>query len=715
MSAPITIHAIFSAHLDPIWMWPWTSGLDEAVATARSACDRLDAHPDIFYTQGEAWTLDMVRRVDPELFGRIRRHVEAGRWEVANGWWCQPDCNFPTEEGLRRQIGTGLAWVRRHLAVQPRCGFNPDSFGHCAKLPDILRDFGQDRYVFMRPMPPEMRLPKRLFTWRSRPGGPAVTTFRIADSYSNGMDVNISTWPIQNALRELPPGCRHTLSFFGVGNHGGGPTERLVAWVRENADSIPGARIEFSTLGRFFDAVERDATPLPEVHGELQFHAIGCYSVVRSVKSALRRAEHALARAETVAQEEERPRLEQAWQAVASHQFHDTLGGSSVPDAYRFAEDQLGGAAATAEEILAYGIRRNLVRLPADSLPRLVLANPGAHVLEDWTEATFYMEGEWLRPWRLLDEAGKEVPFQRVPSGAGVYEGWFWGLRRVLVRTRIPAGGTVILRPDLSQPPTAPAPEVEVSDRGIANAALAVGFGPWYPCLTDRGSSRDVPLRLQIIGDPTDTWSHRVDRYAEAPLAEAQWQPPVVQDRGGLMASMVQNGTIGSSRLKAEWRVYAGEPWAELLLDVHWCEQHRILKLVVPAGGAATRVDGTPGMALERVNEGREVPVHDWTRLAGLAVVSPDVFAMDATPERARLTLLRSPLMAHHDPEGPFARSVVADQGPHRFRFRFWLGETPVERLAAAALSLNRPALVAEWTAGMPARWTEYRGAHTIA
>lgn len=24
-----TIHIVFNAHLDPVWLWPWTTGVDE--------------------------------------------------------------------------------------------------------------------------------------------------------------------------------------------------------------------------------------------------------------------------------------------------------------------------------------------------------------------------------------------------------------------------------------------------------------------------------------------------------------------------------------------------------------------------------------------------------------------------------------------------------------------------------------------------------------
>ena len=713
----ITIHAIFSAHLDPVWMWPWTAGLDEALATSRSACDRLDAHPELFYTQGEAWVLAMVERADLALFRRIQAHVGAGRWEIVNGWWVQPDCNFPTAEGLQRQILTGVEWVRQRFQVTPRTGFNPDSFGHCAKLPEILRAGGQDRYVFMRPQEHELRLPARLFQWRSRNEGPAVTAFRIAGSYMNGMDVNIWLGSIEGALQELPPNCHHTMSFFGVGDHGGGPTERLVRWVKENPNIIPGARLEFSTIGRFFDAVEAERLVLPEVVGELQMHAIGCYTVVRATKQALRRAEHALVRAEAVAAPEDQGRLADAWQAVLAHQFHDTLGGSSIPAAYEFVDAQLGGAAAIAEEVTAYGIRRQMVTLPADEMPRLVLANPGSHNFTGWAGGTVYLEGAgWCRqPWRLVDEAGREIPFQDVPTGAGNAKGWLWDLRRLLVKTEIPANGLAVFRLDLSAPPAPVAAQVRVMEAGtLANdAGVEVALSVPRPLLKFNGM-KTAEIALHLLDDPSDTWSHDIDRYAEGPFTAAVWAAPRVQDKGPLLASILQDGTIGTSRLKAEWRVYAGETWAELILDVLWVERFKVLKLVLPGSGTPQRLDGTPGMALPRANDGAERPLQDYTCLGPLGVVCPDVYALDATPDRTRFTLLRSPHMAHHQPRGEFPAAVVADQGAHRFRFRFFLQTPVVERLAAHALALLRPPLTAELTRGMKARWSEYRSGTDI-
>lgn len=712
----ITIHAIFSAHLDPVWMWPWSAGLDESLATSRSACDRLDAHPELFYTQGEAWILSMVERADPALFRRIQAHVETGRWEIVNGWWCQPDCNFPTEEGLMRQITMGVEWVQKRFKITPRTGFNPDSFGHCAKMPEILRTCGQDRYVFMRPQEHEMRLPARLFRWCSRKGGDGVTAFRIAGGYMNGMGAEIWMGNIEGATRELPSNCSHTMSFFGVGDHGGGPTERTVRWVKENSGIIPGARLEFSTIGRFFDAVDKDRVELPEVVGELQMHAIGCYTVVRSSKLASRRAEHALARAEAMAPAEDRGRLDEAWLAALAHQFHDTMGGSSIPEAYDFVNAQLGGAAATAEEVTAYVIRKQMANLPNDELPRLVLANPGTHSFSGWATGTVYVEGDtWCRqPWHLIDTAGREIPFQDVPSGAGNDKGWPWDVRRLLVKTEISANGLAVFRMDLSAPPAPITSHVRVGESCIANdTGTEVILSPWRPMLK-HGSAKFAPVALHLLDDPSDTWSHDIDRYAESPFEEPVWGIPRIQDKGPFMASLLQDGTIGKSRLSAEWRVYAGENWAELVLDVLWAERFKVLKLVLPGNGTPDRVDGTPGMALTRANDGKERPLQDYTRIGEIGVACPDIYALDATPDRTRLTLLRSSYMAHHKPSGYFPAAVVADQGLHRFRFRFFVDAQEVDKLAAHAMSMIRPPLTAELTRGMKSRWTEYRSATDI-
>jgi len=501
---------------------------------------------------------------------------------------------------------------------------------------------------------------------------------------------------VRHVVDDLPPGCEHTMAFWGVGDHGGGPTEQIIQWIRDNRDSVPGARMEFSTMERAFNAMEQNAQ-LPEVIGEIQHHSIGCYVIERNVKGGVRRAEHALARAQAVASDQERFLLTRAWQSLASHHFHDTLGGTCLPESYPFVIGDLGGACALAEEVVAYGLRRRMAKLPGDPLPRLVLANPGSVEFNGWHMARVWTERDWKADWRLLDEEGMEIPFQRIGEEIGH--------RCILFHSRIPADGLRTYRLDLSQPRAITASRVRVASDRIGNdSGLEIRAKVWGQeiCCMDRV----LPLGFHLVEDGTDTWSHDVVRYAEGPSKAIRWDSPEIVDRGPLRAAFVQRGTIGDTRLTADWRVYADNSVAELVLDVDWRACQQVLKLVFPLNGEQTRMDGTPGMALGRQNDSRERPLQDWTLTETVGVVCPDAWAIDASPERVRLTLMRAPFYALHGPiPGVYPRAILMDQGLHRFRFRFHLQPAKVETLQAEAMAFHRPPLDADVTQGMPTRY----------
>ena len=180
------------------------------------------------------------------------------------------------------------------------------------------------------------------------------------------------------------------------------------------------------------------------------------------------------------------------------------------------------------------------------------------------------------------------------------------------------------------------------------------------------------------------------------------------------MASLAINGRLNQSNIAAEWRVLADEPFIELRLSIDWNERHKILKLSFNLPSTVSnRIDGIPGLYLDRESDGKETPLRDWTRLTlqsgqMLGVVCPDVFAADADPHRLRLTLLRSCVMANHNPfdlskPGPF-RLVYSDRGSHHFRFRFTAGpDVNIDNLNTQATMFQRPPIIAELTRGMPA------------
>ena len=73
-----TVHLVFNAHLDPIWLWPWEAGLDEVLNTCETVCGLLERHPDVIFTRGEAWVYEQIRLLNHGLFRRIKRLIRRG-------------------------------------------------------------------------------------------------------------------------------------------------------------------------------------------------------------------------------------------------------------------------------------------------------------------------------------------------------------------------------------------------------------------------------------------------------------------------------------------------------------------------------------------------------------------------------------------------------------------------------------------------------------
>jgi len=706
-----TVHLIFNAHIDPVWLWPWQEGLDVALATCRSACDLLDCHHDLTFSQGEAWVYHQIEQIDPILFRRITRHVRSGRWEIVGGWWVQPDCNFPGGIGLQKQIELGRKYFQKRFGLFPPIAYNVDSFGHAATLPGLMRAAGQTCYIMMRPQEHEMKLPARLFRWRGFKHDKDVVTFRIAASY--GTD-DITLDHIRRSLTELPQGIDHTMCFVGLGDHGGGPTERQIAWCRANAEAIEDTRLVFSTPSRFFAAIKPKLNRLPTVTGELQHHAIGCYTVYRSAKTQIRRAEHLLVQARIMLDRDPHPprdasvRLDDSWRRVCTHHFHDTLGGTCIPSAYDQVAADLGHACSSADELIQYASRRRAGAIRQDPRQRIVFFNASDSSFDGYVSFEPWVDWRAMTTdLRLVDEKGRLVDSQLMEPEAVIPRHW---RSRLLLRIKAPAGGMRVLKlgADVLRRKRINV-AAAANHRAISTIdgmrVSATGSFTW----PDGASLRP---KLMLMEDPSDTWSHGLDRYIDGPAEAASWQPPVIVDRGPLMASYIRSGRIGQSDLLLETRVYFGWPLVECHMRVHWRQSHKTLKLVLPFDEQAiTRVDGIPHGHLDRQLDGAERPLRDWSLFTfanghRLGVVCPDVFALDATSHRGRLTLLRSPIMAHHEPRvADSPRGQFADQGIHEFRFRFLCGATITpDIMERHALMLQRPLIRVDVTHGMAGR-----------
>ena len=92
-------------------------------------------------------------------------------------------------------------------------------------------------------------------------------------------------------------GTRHMI-FYGVGNHGGGPTIANIQSVNKLRAEYGNDRILLSSPDAYFEEMAGSGQTFPVVEDDLQHHASGCYSTHSESKAYNRKSEHRLLNAE---------------------------------------------------------------------------------------------------------------------------------------------------------------------------------------------------------------------------------------------------------------------------------------------------------------------------------------------------------------------------------------------------------------------------------
>jgi alpha-mannosidase len=682
------LHMIGNAHLDPVWLWQWQEGFQETKATFRSALDRMKESDDFMFTSSSAANYEWVENNDPSMFAEIKQRVQEGRWQIVGGWWIQPDCNIPGGESFVRQGLYGQRYFKEKFGVTAKVGYNVDSFGHHGMLPQILKKSGMDYYIMMRPMPNEKGLPGRLFQWESDDGS-RVLAFRILFEYctwGKALDKHV-----HRCVTELKEPFDELMCFYGVGNHGGGPTKENIESIRRmNADpDMP--TLEFSTPNRFFEEIEKKDLPFPVVHDDLQHHASGCYAVHSGIKQWNRQAENKLIAAEKLSVLAEwvtgQPypkNYTQAWKNVLFNQFHDILAGTSIEPAYEDARNMHGEAMSIAERGLNYAVQSfswNIGIEQEEGMKPIVVFNPHA-----WnSKVNVELEIGGLKDTSVLvDETGKQVPHQAVQSLATA-GGRF---RLSFIADLPPMGYRVYKLLPQSNALKADVQSIKANDYALENDRFRLEFDPktgYINSLFDKRTEtevfREAAAKPVVIEDNSDTWSHNVFHFNK--VIGAFEATSVKRVEHGPVKSVIRvTSAYGTSKLVQDFTMYRELDQIDVKVTVDWREQFKMLKMVFPVNFIFTRQSyEIPYGYIEREHNGEEEPGQSWidysgsTRksgtLYGLSLLNDAKYSYSIHNKELAMTVLRSPIYAHHDPlkPDPHGHYSFIDQGVQHFNY----------------------------------------------
>lgn len=727
------IHLIGNAHLDPIWLWRWQEGCGEVLQTFRSALDRLNEYPDFIFTCSSAAYYRWVEEIDPEMFEEIKARVQEGRWVPVNGWWVQPDCNMPSAESFARHALYSQLYYYEKFGVICRTGYNVDSFGHNYMIPQLLKQGGMDNYVMMRPgMHENAEIPENVFWWEA-PDGSRVLTYRITPGYGESGEKNIQRTldMLQNVAGEKQLGM---MLFYGVGNHGGGPTRGDIEFMIKKMSEEGYQNVKFSSPDQYFKYMLANPLDVPVWKDDLQHHASGCYSATSMIKRLNRMAENALQSAEkwnTIAAkaagfEPKTEEFSEAWKDVLFNQFHDIFDGCSIMEAYNDVNETMGHAltiAARAQNNAHIRLARNIdtwlegVSDPINSddfndgkalpevrhsscppgFPRpVVVFNPLSW--EVTTPVQTYQPSEMVK-----DSEGNLVLFQNVRSSRSNDSH-----ADTVFMAKVPALGyaTYWLYPRTEENGAVKS-AVRTHVLEMENEYIRVRFDRETGCISYIGDKKSGSNYLRAPGavplviddEKSDTWAHMVFKFHNI-KGTMKLESIKLVENGPLRAVIRVKHSYGNSFLTQNFILAAGQKTLRVECKAMWQERFTMLKFAFPlAGTDEISTHEVCAGFIKRPCNGEEEPAQQWADVTvsdgdtrrGISILNDSKYSYDCPGAEIRLTALRNVIFADHYSSRPEADFNFTDEGLQRFEYGIYLhdGEAETSDVVKEATLMN--------------------------
>lgn len=647
MNKQPTIHCIGNAHLDPAWMWSWREGFAAFASTIRSALERISETEEFIFTVSSAACFKYIEQTDPALFKRIHEQVHAGKISLVGGWWVEPDCNLPSGESFIRQGLYGQSYFYEKFGRYCKTGYCIDSFGHAATLPMLLQACGLERYVFMRPQEHEKDLAAPLFQWQS-PSGDSVTAYRIPLHYSNfakTIEEKITDLSSVKGYSSIQP----WMIFYGVGNHGGGPTKEHIKKIKELQETTTH-RLLFSSVDDFFEEIEQQKMSLPILVDELQYHAIGAYSAHAEIKRLNREAEAGLIKAEIFAALSEKvtsleadwQSIELAWEKVLLNQFHDTLGGVAIKEASDEIVSSYHSAIAIAKEAETISLGRIVASIDTSAaIENLIVFNPNSFPIEAPVEFDLWnpeaSEKGIVLESLSLEHSGGLIAAQRIEASGKI------GNDSVRFVSKVPVSALgwntfSIGRHQLTETDNPFIITYNSISNGIVSFSLAES---WYSPAV-------------VCDDQSDTWGHGQSGFNEVEGSFAINSVAILEE-GPIRARMRITSTYNRSTITEDIILYRSSDQIEHRVRLDWQEKHKVCKLQYKHGAIqpAIRCEIPYGSIL-RKTMGQEVSVSRWAFIegegSGFGVIGATKSSYSFDSEMLYQTVARSALYAHHTP-----------------------------------------------------------------
>lgn len=685
------VNCIGHTHIDIEWQWTREQTREKIQRSFSTAAQLMKMYPEYKFMLSQPELYRYLKEEAPEKYEELKRLIQEGRWEPEGAMYVEADCNLSGGESLIRQIMQGKRFFKNEFGVDSKILFLPDVFGYSSALPQILTKCGVEHFVTSKISWNDTNtMPDDCFMWEGLDGSEIFTSFITTQKYQGDNPARQTTYnghltpsQIKGTWQRFTNKdfANRSVTTFGFGDGGGGPTKEMLETQRRLAKGLPGMPVtEMEFLRTHLDKLKAEFDRncivnqyTPKWVGELylEYHR-GTYTSIAKNKRGNRLSEFALAKAEAISAIDtlfggnyDAAGLYNMWNLVLHDQFHDIIPGSSIYDVYEQTDRDYA-------QVL--GFCNNTVNSKLSVIADKVNADAGYLVYNPLGFArkdTVTIDGKTLELKNKIPAYGWSVVDDFKSSADVVIDGLT--AENKFFKVTLDKAGRIASMYDKRA-------EREVFVGGKLGNELQV--------------FEDIPFKY-------DAWE--ISEYYKAKMwlldEDAEIKSVVDGSRAGFKVTKKYFGSIITQYI---W-LYSDIDRVDFENDIDWHERHQVLKVAFPVDvHAKFATYETQFGHVERPTHTNtswdrakfEVCGHKWVDLSdngyGVALLNDCKYGFNTEGNTLKLTVLKCATFPN--PE--------ADQGRHIFTYSIMphLGDFREAGVIDAAYSLNQPLEIAKVT-----------------
>jgi alpha-mannosidase len=661
----------------------------------------LKKHPDYRFTLDQVCYVEPFLRRYPEERDAFQRFVDEGRLAIVGGTDTMLDCNIPGGESYARQMLYGKGFFRRELGVNVTTGWNLDTFGHHAQMPQLLKLAGYKSYWFARGVA-SMNHPSE-FLWEGI-DGTRIPAFWVPHSYA-------ITYGSPDDPAEFARFMEERFAMLDGFTRGEGRVGLAGADVCKPEEHVPNQVIEYNKRPhRPFDLtlavpagyeaiVDERVEERPVVTGEMNPIFQGAYSSRIELKQAVRDLENQLTTAEklgvmlnSMGEDVDAETLWPAWEPMLFNQAHDIMAGVLTDHVYQDTVEGFDHAARLADSELHTRLDNLASRIDTqgEGVP-LIVFNPLSWRRDDLAIANVGFTDDDVFDLRLLGPDGDDVPFQIMDSEQSD-SGSLVHVKIAFVARDIPPIGYATFRLlPLETTSTTESVGVTESDAVLENEYYRLDIDPGSGAITgllvkdsnwaalsgagnvvtmeeDHGDLWELYRNLDAGSRVAMTDRHPAPESDRATFSNEQSSEQGTLRRGSVVSEFEITRALGETgEIRTRVTLYAGLRRIEVRTDILNNEKFVRYRALFPTTIRSETSDHEiPFGAIERP-DGIEFPAQNWIDYSdgnhGLALLNRGLPGNNVADGTMMLSLMRSTSIVAYGFGGGYEPGMSSDTG----------------------------------------------------